>query len=147
MTLHAATEAASLILAMVAAVCASCGSPRPAQGDPSANGDDVIGRAFRNHESDVPVEGTGTVIRVLSDDREGSPHQRFVLRLASGQTLLVVHNLDIAQRVPELAVGDEIAFKGEYVWDERGGLVHWTHHDPSGRHQTGYLRKGSAVFR
>jgi len=37
------------------------------------------------------AQGSGTVTRVLPDDNDGSRHQRFILQLASGRTLLVAH--------------------------------------------------------
>lgn len=43
--------------------------------------------------------GEGVVDRALSDDNDGSRHQRFILRLASGQTLLIAHNIDISLRI------------------------------------------------
>jgi hypothetical protein len=85
------------------------------------------------------VTGRGTVTRVLSDDRDGSPHQRFILMLPSGQTLLIAHNIALAERVP-LKKGDVVQFKGEYEWNPEGGVVHWTHDDPRGRHDAGWLR-------
>lgn len=88
------------------------------------------------------VSGEGTVLRMLADDREGSPHQRFILRLTSGQTVLIAHNIDLAPRLAPLAAGDVVAFRGEFVWTEQGGTVHWTHHDPAGRHEAGWLRRG-----
>ena len=75
---------------------------------------------------------------MLSDDNEGSRHQRFILRLSTGQTLLVAHNIDLAPRVP-LDEGDDITFYGQYEWSEKGGVIHWTHHDPDGRHEEGWL--------
>ncbi|QOY51204.1 DUF3465 domain-containing protein [Candidatus Sulfurimonas baltica] len=41
---------------------------------------------------------SGDVIRVLSDDNTGSRHQRFIIRLSSGQTLLIAHNIDLAPK-------------------------------------------------
>jgi hypothetical protein len=26
------------------------------------------------------------------------------------------------------------------VWNAQGGMVHWTHHDPEGRHVSGWLK-------
>ena len=92
------------------------------------------------------MQGTGTVAAILSDDREGSRHQRFLVRLASGQTLLISHNVDLAPRVPSLRVGDSIAFRGEYVWNPQGGLVHWTHRDPAAHHMAGWLRHNGRTF-
>ena len=85
------------------------------------------------------VRGSGTVTRILSDDNEGSRHQRFILRLSSGQTLLVAHNIDLAPRVSSLRAGDTVAFYGEYETNSQGGVIHWTHHDPQGRHAEGWL--------
>ncbi len=102
-------------------------------------------RAFEQHARDVQVEGEGVVTRVLSDDRSGSPHQRFIVRLASGQTVLIEHNIELAPRIDDLNEGDTVSFFGEYVWNAQGGLVHWTHHDPAGRHVAGWLKhKGQA---
>jgi hypothetical protein len=76
---------------------------------------------------------------VLSDDNDGSRHQRFILRLATGESLLVAHNIDLAPRVTGLQVGDTVSFNGEYEWNERGGVIHWTHHDPRGSHVGGWV--------
>lgn len=108
--------------------------------------DDAIGRAFAGHLSDVQVQGEGTVTRVLPDDLNGSRHQRFIVRLASGQTVLVTHNIDIAPRVDALNEGDVVRFNGEYIWNEKGGVIHWTHHDPEGRHVAGWVKHNGQTF-
>jgi hypothetical protein len=92
------------------------------------------------------VSGAGTVVRILPDDDSGSRHQRFLLRLPSGATLLVAHNIDIAPRVHPLHVGDTVEYKGEFVPNPKGGVVHWTHHDPDGRHPSGWLRHDGRTF-
>jgi cold shock CspA family protein len=102
-------------------------------------GDAVIRQAFRNRSSNVQVSGSGIVARTLPDDLEGSRHQRFILRLASGQTLLVAHNIDLASRIDSLRSGDRISFNAEYEWNAQGGVLHWTHKDPKGRHKAGWL--------
>ena len=115
-------------------------TPPPSPPAPSVSSDASIARAYAEQARDVPVEGEGVVSRLLPDDTQGGRHQRFLVRLASGQSLLIVHNIDIAPRVRNLTVGDAVQFAGEFVWNEKGGLVHWTHHDPSGRHKAGWLR-------
>jgi Protein of unknown function (DUF3465) len=85
------------------------------------------------------VETTAVVEKVLKDDRSGSRHQRFIVKLPSGQTLLISHNIDIAPRVEGLARGDTVSFSGIYEPNSKGGVVHWTHHDPSGRHAAGWI--------
>jgi hypothetical protein len=99
----------------------------------------AVERAMARHAHDVHVEGSGVVVSVMRDDNVGERHQRILLRLPAGQSLLIVHNIDIAPRVDDLRPGDIVQFDGEYVWNDLGGLVHWTHHDPSGRHPTGFL--------
>jgi hypothetical protein len=118
----------------------SCVSPGPVTEQRTAPlVDDPIGHAFASRASDVQVEGEGKVISILADDLDGSRHQRFIVQLASGQTLLITHNIDIAPRITGLQVGDSVSFNGEYVWNEKGGVIHWTHHDPQGRHVAGWV--------
>ena len=102
--------------------------------------DSEIARAFNTKTSNVQVEGKGTVERILADDLAGGKHQRFIVRLASGQTILISHNIDLAPRVDGLQEGDSIGFYGEYIWNSQGGIIHWTHHDPQGRHVAGWLK-------
>ncbi len=111
-----------------------------------ARGDAALARAFDAHSSGIEVEGRGTVVRVLADDDDGARHQRFILRLDSGQTLLVAHNIDIAPRIEGLAAGDVVAFRGVYEWNAEGGTVHWTHRDPGGTHAPGWLRRDGRVY-
>ena len=112
----------------------------------SGSADQVIAHAFANQQSGLAVSDSGVVDRVLSDDTEGGRHQRFILRLASGQTLLITHNIDIAPRVSGLSVGDSVEFSGQYEWNDRGGVVHWTHRDPGGKHQAGWLKHGGVTY-
>ncbi len=108
---------------------------------PEIKGDDALMEAYRNGESDLIAEGVGRVEKLLPDDLIGSRHQKFILRLASGQSLLVSHNIDsdVAARIDTLRVGDEVRFRGEYEWNERGGVLHWTHDDPKDWHADGWL--------
>jgi hypothetical protein len=124
----------------VALALGSCGAGSGTTSLPVAtSGDAVFAKAFTDHADGLEVQGQGTVQKLLSDDVSGERHQRFIVRLASGQTLLIAHNIDVAHRVPGLQVGDTVAFKGEYVWNAQGGLVHWTHRDPSGSHAAGWI--------
>lgn len=95
---------------------------------------------FTRSDANTQVRGSGVVIRLLPDDREGSQHQRFIISLASGQTLLVAHNIDLAPRINSLSLGDRVEFFGEYEWNEKGGVIHWTHHDPDGSHIDGWVK-------
>ena len=57
-----------------------------------SSSDRLLEDAFNNEESNIQVRGSGRVIRVLPDDNEGSRHQKFIVELGSGQTLLISHN-------------------------------------------------------
>jgi hypothetical protein len=85
------------------------------------------------------VNGSGTVVSVLSDDNDGSRHQRFILEVSAGRTVLIAHNIDLAPRVRSLSEGDIVSFFGQYESNDRGGVIHWTHKDPQGRHVDGWL--------
>ena len=108
--------------------------------------DQLLARAFDQHKSQLQVEGTGTVSRLLSDDNDGDRHQRFVVELKTGQTILIAHNIDLAPRIISLNVGDEIGFLGEYEWNEKGGTIHWTHRDPNRLHTAGWIKHGGRVY-
>ncbi len=108
--------------------------------------DAAVTAAYERKQSDVQVTGKGTVLRLLRDDLKGSRHQRFILKLSSGQTLLVAHNIDIAPRIDSLRQGDQVLFHGEYEWNQKGGVLHWTHRDPRGRHPDGWLRHNGVLY-
>lgn len=109
--------------------------------------DEAVAAAFKERRSGVQVSGEGVVDRVLPDDNDGGRHQRFILRLASGQSVLVAHNIDIAPKIPSLRRGDTVSFDGVYEWNDRGGVLHWTHRDPSGRHAAGWLERRGEKYR
>jgi hypothetical protein len=101
--------------------------------------DRKIKDAYDNARSDIWVQSQGEVVKVLKDDTDGDRHQRFLLRLSNGHTVLIAHNIDLAPRIEGLKVGDTVMFYGQYVWNNKGGVIHWTHHDPSMRKIGGWL--------
>ncbi|MBS1672717.1 MAG: DUF3465 domain-containing protein [Actinobacteria bacterium] len=121
----------------------SAGEDAGSADGPSA---DAVRTAFEEQRSGVEVEGTGIVSRILPDDDEGSRHQKFILTTPGGVSILVAHNIDLAPRLDGLSKGDRVDFLGDYEWSDKGGTVHWTHHDPSGQHQSGWLRWNGRTF-
>ena len=136
---------AAIVLLGLAGVAAG-GCTSPSQDAEDDTGDAILARAFEERAHDLQVEGGGTVVRVLADDTEGGRHQRFVMRLDFGQTLLVAHNIDLAPRVEDLQEGDAVAFRGVYEWNAEGGTIHWTHRDLEGKHASGWLRRGGRTY-
>lgn len=106
----------------------------------------AIQAAFNEQKSGIQVQGEGVVLKLLADDNDGKRHQRFILTLPSGQTLLIAHNIDLAPRIATLKAGDLVAFNGVYEWNAKGGVIHWTHHDPARRHQAGWLKHSGQTY-
>jgi len=98
----------------------------------------AVERAFADRKSEVMVEASGRIEKILPDDNEGSRHQRLIIELPSGHSVLIAHNIDLAPRVPA-DEGDTIRFYGQYEWSDKGGTVHWTHHDPKKWREGGWI--------
>jgi hypothetical protein len=112
----------------------------------TAQNDSVLASAFKSRVSNIQVQGQGIVTKILPDDNDGRRHQRFIVRLGSGQTILIAHNIDLAPRISSLRAGDVVEFNGEYEWNSKGGMVHWTHRDPASRHPAGWLKHNGRTF-
>jgi hypothetical protein len=110
-----------------------------------ATGNGSIEQAFAAKRSGVWVDADGSITRLLADDREGSRHQRFILEVDSGHTVLVSHNIDLADRVP-VRKGERLSLRGRYEWNDRGGVIHWTHHDPGGSIPGGWIHYEGVVY-
>ncbi len=129
---------ASLILGLFWLRATHEGPPSELPVTPTAQG--AIEQAFASRRSDVLVTDEGRVARLLADDTHGARHQRFIVELASGHTVLIAHNIDIAPRIADLERGRPVGFRGVYEWNDLGGVVHWTHHDPDGEHPGGWIQ-------
>lgn len=114
--------------------------------EPAAASDSVLARAFADRRSDVQVRGSGRVVKMLADDLRGRRHQRFIVELDNRQTLLIAHNIDLADRIDSLNIGDRVEFYGEYEWNNKGGVLHWTHRDPNNRHAHGWLQHQGRTY-
>lgn len=122
-------RAGIVLLLLLGAACAAATADNAA-----------VQRDYAEKRSTVEVTAEGMVTRVLADDSGPSGiHQRFIIRLAgSTQTVLVENNVTIGQRAP-ISPGDNVIVHGEYVWNDQGGLIHFTHHDPAPAHEGGWV--------
>lgn len=112
----------------------------------STNFEYILQQAYQNQQSNIQIQGEGIVSKILPDDNKGSRHQRFILKLNNGQTLLIAHNIDLAPKLQGLKKGDTVAFYGEYEWNKQGGVIHWTHKDPHQHHTDGWLRYQNQLY-
>ena len=106
----------------------------------------ALKRAYEQEQSNLQVQGSGIVVKVLRDDLKGSRHQKFILQIAPGLTVLVAHNIDLAPKIVDIKKGATVEFNGEYEWNARGGVIHWTHKDPRGYHKSGWLKHNGKVY-
>jgi hypothetical protein len=71
-------------------------------------------------------------------NRTHAMHEAFHV-MCQGQRLEVVQNLRCGQQVP-VQPGDGVTLHGELVpHGSHGPLMHWTHPDPNGRHEGGWI--------
>ena len=105
-----------------------------------------IMQAYQKQRSNVQVQAQGIVKAILPDDNEGSRHQKMILKLENGLTVLIAHNIDLAPRIEGLKKGDSVEFFGEYEYSQKGGVIHWTHHDPRGKHIDGWLKYQGKMY-
>lgn len=89
-------------------------------------------------QRDAEVSGLCVVRKLLRDDTVAPRHQRFLLELTNGSTVLVAHNTDLAPRVP-IEEGDQLVIHGSFIYNPKGGVIHLTHHATSARHEGGYI--------
>ncbi len=96
------------------------------------------------------MTASGSIVRVLGTrlGRSGE-HEGFLLHLSGadghGLTVRVEDNVDLTGPIP-IAAGEPAVIRGEYIYDPRGGLIHYTHLDPRGRHPAGYVQVGGRVY-
>jgi hypothetical protein len=107
----------------------------------------AVERDYAERRSTVEVTAQGVVTAVLADDTgPAGRHQRFIIRLAGAtQTVLIDNNVDVGQRVP-VAPSDDVTVHGEYIWNDQGGLIHYTHHDPAPNHEGGWIDRNGVRY-
>ena len=107
-----------------------------------AGSQQAVVELMRAQQSGEMVTLIATVVKVLEDDNDGSRHQRLLLEIetrgAPFDTVLIAHNIDLAPRVPA-SEGDELTVRGQYEFNDRGAVLHWTHHDPKDWREGGWI--------
>jgi Protein of unknown function (DUF3465) len=105
--------------------------------------------AIANGRSGSEVTVEGPVVRVLATHGgTQGVHERFVVAVRAGkveQDLLVADNISIGRGAP-VRPGDKVTVKGELALDPSGPVIHWTHHDPRGHHESGFVRDNGVLY-
>ncbi|MFZ3229727.1 MAG: DUF3465 domain-containing protein [Pseudobdellovibrio sp.] len=109
--------------------------------------DAALIQAVTSHKQVSFVKAEGLVVSgLLKDDTNGSPHQKFNVKLTSGQVIMIVSNLDMCEKIP-VQVGDVVGAGGQFIpTGKSGGLLHWTHKDPKKIRPDGFIELGGRVF-
>ena len=137
----------ALLLALLLLGPAAC-APEGTSG--GAAGNAAVYAAWAQQRSGVEVTASGSVAKVLGTRRGPSGyHTGFLLHLRGaegrGLTVRVEDNVDLTGPLP-IRAGDDAEVRGEYIYDPRGGLIHYTHRDPRGRHAGGYVRLNNRMY-
>jgi hypothetical protein len=130
-----------LIAAFVIAVAGCAGQPEKPDNA-------FVCQSFSSQASKQEVLAEGRIAYVLGTSNGPSgEHEGFLLKLSGDCDLLVrvETNVDITGPVP-LRAGETVTVKGEYEFEPTGGVVHWTHHDPAGRHIGGYVLAAGKLY-
>ena len=129
-----------MLAAVGSLLLTGCGPPGNSPAGSASPDDAAISADFVNHRSQVEVTADGVVVRIFADRSSSTGvHEQFIIRLTSQNlTVEIEHNITIGKRVP-VAEGDHVLVHGEYIWNAEGGLIHFTHHDPEGTHENGYI--------
>jgi hypothetical protein len=101
-------------------------------------GDQEVLNAQSAHMVNVPVTVSARILKILREDIEGTPHQKFLIILSNGSTVLIAHNIQMAPQVP-IQEGTFVTIHGDYIWNSKGGLIHWTHHSDAPKHGDGWI--------
>lgn len=125
-------------IAVVAALIAAALLWQSRPGYEIEPGFSTVQDAYRAHQSGMMAEVTGTVARILIDDKDDLRNQKFIIRLSNGQMLLVIHDQVASERVP-VSVNDTVLVRGKYQWSETGGTLQFTRRDHSTRRMHGWI--------
>jgi hypothetical protein len=127
-----------VLVGLLVILCAGCKSTPGRAVAPSVTDDSQIVAFEQAHRMNTEITGKVKVYKLLREDDEGLRHEKFLVMLSDGTTVLVAHSIDKAPSVP-VSPEDTIIIHGEYVWNPKGGVIHWTHHSDSPKHEGGWI--------
>jgi hypothetical protein len=133
-----------IALAAIALAIAACSS--------TSDAPDNLGaiQFIQEHRGGQEVTVEGTVAKVLPPSSTSTgEHERFLLDVHTGsgdeQLILIAHNTDIAPEAP-VSADDDVIVRGVLEIDQGGPVIHWTHHDPAGRHLNGFIKAHGQTY-
>lgn len=133
-TLKLITLVSFVVLTFNSAFSAELPVCKDRRGNPLDGSIDQVKQIMNTNSSRPQILVTGVVEKMLPEDKDGNPHQKYILNV-QGIKLQIVSNLEFG-RIP-VAIGATIEVCGEFL-KVGAGMVHWTHFDPHGGHPDGF---------
>ena len=104
-------------------------------------------RAYQERVSGLQLSVSGKITHVFPSPETGDQHQKFIVQLDAGQSVMVIHNRALGSAIDGLLEGETIEVFGEYQWDQGGGIIRRTHQDPASHRQAGWVKYKGRIYR
>jgi len=116
------------------------------QSDSLLEGAEHIEFLYKQQRGGVLVTSVGRIAKVLENQQSPYAAQVILIRLSSGRKLLIKHNIEKAQPVPEPAVGEMLSFAGTYSWNSKGGMILSTYQHANKPQRSGWLKYQDVTY-
>lgn len=117
-----------------------------AEMDKLLNGVDHIEFLYNSQRGGVFVESVGRIVKILDDQITPYPAQVILIRLSSGQKLIIKHDINLGSALPTLKKAEALQFKGIYKWNDRGGMILSTHKNNDFPKHSGWLKYDDKIY-
>ena len=116
------------------------------QSDAILAGAEHIEFLYKQQRGGTQVTSVGRIAKLFEDQQTPFVAQVMLIRLSSGRKLLIKHNIEKAQRLPNLTVGEMITFNGTYSWNSKGGMVLSTYKNTDQPLRSGWLKYQDVTY-
>ncbi|WP_019614774.1 DUF3465 domain-containing protein [Psychromonas ossibalaenae] len=116
------------------------------QMDKLIQGVDHIEFLYKQQRGGQQVHSVGRIIKILKNQDKPFAAQQILLRLSSGRKLIIKHNIEAGQAVPDLKIGESLEFYGVYRWNYKGGLIIGTHLLADESKKSGWLKFNDLTY-
>lgn len=107
--------------------------------DEKADSVAYLGFLYKSQRS-AKVSAQGHLIRRLPEQLSPYRAQLFLVRLTSGQKLIIKHDIEMGEALPDIKKGALLFFKGLYKWNRKGGFIIFTTQKNRENNLSGWLK-------
>ncbi|WP_022940003.1 DUF3465 domain-containing protein [Psychromonas hadalis] len=116
------------------------------QADSLLEGAEYIEFLYKQQRGGVMVSSAGRIAKLLENQQSPYIAQVILIRLSSGRKLLIKHNIEKANAVPKLVVGETLTFSGTYRWNSNGGMILSTYQQADKPQYSGWLKYQNTLY-